>query len=102
MTNVVQAARALNRSGRSVQGAFDFLGAPSAAASKFPIGELSPDVLQSAMVRWLALGHAISFGLSGDGGALGIHLIANGEKRSKWFGHVAEAEDFLSTVPGPE
>lgn len=102
MTSVIQAARALSRSPRPVQGAFDFLGVPSATASKFPIEELSPDVLHSAMARWLASGHALSFGLSGDGGALGVHLIANGEKRSKWFGRVAEAEDFLSTIPGPE
>jgi hypothetical protein len=100
VVNVVSEAR--RQQGRQVQqAAFAFMGDVQANGRGFPVEEVSPDSLHGAVARWVSSGHAISFGLSGDGGAFGVHLIAAGEKRSKWFGHVAELEDFLSTVPGP-
>lgn len=86
---------------RQVQGAFAFLGTQAAASQRFPVSEIDPETLAGAVSRWCGQGHALSFGLSGDGGAFGVHLIANGDKRSKWFGSVQECEDFLTTVPGP-
>jgi hypothetical protein len=86
---------------RVTQGAFAFLGQQQASAERFPVESIDQDCLAGAVSRWTARGHAISFGLSGDGGAFGVHLIADGDKRSKWFGTVQECEDFLTTVPGP-
>jgi hypothetical protein len=99
--NVVEHARRLQAS-RPTQAAFAFLGDVPGSGAHFPLTAISPDSLHGAVVRWLALGHALSFGLSGDGGALGVHLIASGEKRSRWFGQVSELEDFLATIPGPD
>lgn len=87
---------------RPVQNAFAFMGNGSAGAEKFPVEQLDAEAIGVAVRRWCALGHAISFSLSGDGGAFGVHLIVSGEKRSKWSAHVEEVEDFLTTVPGPE
>lgn len=100
MTNVVTVARRLGQQ-QAVQAAFAFMGQGAQGQSAFPMSEIDSDSLLGAVVRWCGQGHAISFGLSGDGGAFGVHLIAGGEKRSRWFGHVAELEDFLATVPGP-
>ena len=86
---------------KSVQGAFDFLGGQGAAGQPFPIEQIDAGGLAVAIARWCGAGHAISFGLSGDGGAFGVHLIADGQKRSRWFGTVSEVEDFLTTIPGP-
>lgn len=86
---------------RMAQGAFDFLTPSGGGGESFPVERVDAEAIAGAITRWLARGHAISFGLSGDGGALGVHLIADGEKRSRWFGTVGEAEDFLTTIPGP-
>jgi hypothetical protein len=85
---------------RPVQGAFAFLGQQAQGGQRFPVETIDPEVLASAIARWCGAGHAVSFGLSGDGGAFGVHLIAGGDKRSKWFATAQECEDFLTTVPG--
>jgi hypothetical protein len=96
--NVVDHARRLQSQARE-ETAFAFLGEQTAKGTAFPLREIAPESLHGAVVRWCGSGCAISFGLSGDGGAFGVHLIAGGQKRSRWFGTVAELEDFLSTVP---
>lgn len=80
---------------------FAFLGGRQDLGEIFPIGALDSECLARAMSRWLRAGNAISFGLSGDRGALGVHLISGGVKRSRWFGTASEAEDFLTTIPEP-
>ena len=100
MSNVVSVARRLGQR-ELEQTAFAFLGEVPAVGGNFPLAEISPDCLCGAIVRWLSQGHALSFGLSSDGGALGVHLIVSGSKRTRWFNGVAELEDFLTTIPGP-
>ena len=86
---------------RQRQAAFAFLEDGRSPGDQFPIKEVDPEALHGALVRWLTQGYAMSFGFSGDGGALGVQLVAGGEVRKKWVSTVAEAEDFLATVPGP-
>lgn len=82
------------------QGAFAFLGAASAGVERFAVDQIDAEVLRDAVARWLGSGYAISLSLSSDGGALGVHLIVGGDKRTKWVQDVAAAEDFLQSVPG--
>jgi hypothetical protein len=79
--------------------AFAFLAGDDPGGDQFPLEQISPDMLLRAVVRWCGAGYALSFGLSADGGALGVHLLAGGQRRSKWFQNVAELEDFLATIP---
>ena len=99
MSNVVSVARRLGQR-ELEQAAFAFLGEVPGGTSNFPLAEISPDCLLGALVRWCSQGHALSFGLSSDGGALGVHLIVSGSKRTRWFNGVAELEDFLASIPG--
>ena len=101
MQNAIDIARRKSEQSAVAQAAFAFLGEVPAERSPFPAMQIDAECLRNAIARWTGRGHAISFGLSGDQGAFGIHLIAGGQKVSKWFGHVAEAEDFLTTLPGP-
>jgi hypothetical protein len=65
------------------------------------LAEVDAETLHAAITRWTDCGYAITFGRTGDGGAIGVHLLAGGEKRSKYFSTAAECEDFLTSVPGP-
>lgn len=87
---------------RPRRGAFAFMQQQDGSADRFPVEQIDAEAIHGAVVRWCGQGYAISFGLSGDGGAFGIHLLAGGEKRSRWCAAVGEAEDFLSTVPGAQ
>lgn len=94
----ISVSRSLHRKDPE-QAAFAFLGGVGHVGGKFPVAEVSPDMLLRALIRWVGAGYALSFGLSADGGALGVHLLAAGQKRSKWFSTVAELEDFLASIP---
>jgi len=87
---------------RPVQGAFAFMqGTGGESPGVFTLEQVDAGVLGAAVIRWCGQGYAMSLSLSGDGGAFGVHLLVNGEKRSKWFSDVRELEDWLTTVPGP-
>ena len=86
------------RSVKQVQGAFAFLGEAQERGGAFDFGEVSPEVLHAAVKAWCNQGYAISFGRTSDGGAGGIHLVANGVKRSLYGASVDELEHHLATV----
>lgn len=80
------------------QTAFDFLGDVPRETGPFPFAQVSPDLVRDAIATWVGHGHAITFGSTSDGGAMGVHLLANGDRRARYFVDVAELEDFLATV----
>lgn len=94
----ISVSRSLHR-GDPTQAAFAFLGTEEIEGAKFELREVSEEMLKRALIRWVGAGYALSFGLSADGGALGVHLLAAGQKRTKWFSSVQELEDFLASIP---
>ena len=86
---------------RLQQSAFAFLGESQERGALFDFEPVDADGLHDAIASWVNQGYAISFGRTSDGGACGVHLHANGDKKSFYFGTVAELEDFLSRVRAP-
>lgn len=80
------------------QSAFAFLGGPAKAEGAVDLLPVDAECLRDAVASWVALGHAITIGRTADGGAIGVHLLANGEKSSRYFSTIAELEDFLTLV----
>lgn len=99
--DAISISRSLSRKDPT-QAAFAFLGLEERVDTKFPLADVSADMLLRALIRWVGAGYALSFGLSSDGGALGVHLLAAGQKRSKWFSTAQELEDFLASIPAPD
>ncbi len=90
------------RQKRSVQGVFDFMGKGAGRGAPFPVTEVDPETIGLAVTRWASQGYYMAFGLSADGGALGVHLHAAGRKEVHWATSVEDAEDFLTSVPGSQ
>lgn len=88
------------RSHKQRQSAFAFLGEIQARDGVFDMAEVDAEGVYGAVVAWVNQGYAISFGRTKDGGALGVHLHAGGDKQSYYFGSAQEVEDFLSRVAG--
>lgn len=84
----------------SRQGVWSFLAAESETVEPVSLLNLDPECLRDAVASWVSQGYAISFGQTSDGGAIGVHLIVGGDKKSKYFTTVAELEDFLTRVSG--
>lgn len=82
------------------QSAFGFMATAAGPGEAFPVEQIDHETLAGAVSRWVLQGYAISFGLSSDGFALGVHLIVGGDKRTRWCKDVPDAEDFLSSIPG--
>lgn len=87
---------------RARQDAFGFLNETPRSDAPFELMPVDAEGLRDAIAIWTGLGHAITFGRTQDGGAMGVHLHAGGERRSRYFGTVAELEDFLATVRGAD
>ena len=83
---------------RQRQGAFDFLVDEGDPDAPFDMSAVDADGLKDAIVAWVGRGYAITFGRTSDGGAVGVHLLAGGEKKSRYFAEVSQLEDFLATV----
>lgn len=83
---------------RSTQRAFDFMASQLENGEPFSLRNVDAELLHQAVSAWTDRGYLISFGRTSDGGAMGFHLTAAGDKRSKYFSDVASAENFLSEV----
>ena len=83
---------------RPRQGAFAFLADAPAADEPVSLVNVDADTLRDAIAFWTALGHAITIGRTSDGGAVGVHLLAGGQRKSQYFTDLALLEDFLVTV----
>lgn len=84
---------------------FAGLGDDPGAEGAFDFQHVSAENLRDAVASWVSRGYAITFGLTSDGGAIGVHLLAGGKKKSEYFGNVAKLEDFLTRITaqhGPE
>jgi hypothetical protein len=80
------------------QGAFDFLGDVQTSDEPISLLPCSPELLRDAVAKWVERGHAVTIGRTSDGGAIGVHLLANGQKHSQYFSEIATLEDFLSRL----
>lgn len=98
-SRVDQPGRAMRRP--PVQSAFGFMQDQSGPGETFPVEQIDAECLAGAVSRWCLQGYAISFGLSSDLQVFAVHMIVGGDRRVKWCKTVAEAEDFLTGVPGP-
>lgn len=85
---------------RARQTAFDFIEEVKGMAVSIDMAAVDSDTLADAIASWTGRGYAITFGRTSDGGALGVHLLAGGEKRSRYFTDVAELENFLQVIAG--
>lgn len=83
---------------RAAQSAFGFLDAQKPREGAFPLEEIHAATLHEAITSWCAKGYAITFGLTSDGGALGVHLLADGNVRKRYFPTPEEVEAFLTVV----
>jgi len=88
------------RSKKAAQGAFDFLGPHQRPARGMDVEAIDASTFGAGCLRWLSRGYALTCGLSSDGGALNVKLLANGDVRSEWFTAAKDAEDFMSAIPG--
>ena len=88
------------RSKKMAQGAFDFLGPHQRPAKGMDVDEVDAATFGAGCLRWLGRGYALTCGLSSDGGALNVKLLANGDVRSEWFTSAKDVEDFMSAIPG--
>lgn len=80
------------------QGAFSFLVDEPTAGEPVSLTNVDAETLRDAIALWTELGHAITIGRTSDGGAVGVHLLAGGERKSRYFTDIAMLEDFLVTV----
>lgn len=85
---------------QQVQGAFAFLGNVQGRGGSFAFADVDANLVHEAIQVWVEQGYAISFGHTSDGGALGLHLVAGGVKRSLYGASVEEVEDHLRTIIG--
>lgn len=95
--DAVQPAR---RPQRAQQNPLAFLDASGDPQERLSLLETDAETLRDAVALWCSQGYAISFGLTSDGNALGVHLIVGGQKRSKYFTDIASLEDFLKVLAG--
>ncbi len=56
--------------------------------------------MQAVVVGITALGGAITFGLSRDGGAHSVTLMLDGERETMWYNGDADLDDALKTILG--
>jgi len=56
------------------------------------------ELLQRAVTEWCAGGHAITFGVTSDGGALSISLLAGGKPYKVYASSPDELNELLSRI----
>ena len=78
--------------------AFAFLGDAGNKREPISLATVDADLARDAIARWTDLGHAITIGRTGDGGAIAISLLAGGARRSMYYSDLAELEDFLAVL----
>lgn len=81
-----------------MQSPFAFLGSAPAASGSMTLAPVDAETLRDCVAAWTARGHAITFGLTSDGGAASVTLLAGGQRQSRYFTEVADFEDFLKVV----
>jgi hypothetical protein len=64
----------------------------------FSVSDVDANLLSDAISSWVGRGFAITFGRTSDGGAIGVHLLANGSRRPSYHATAEELETFLSEI----
>jgi hypothetical protein len=89
------------RASKNAPDPFAGLGDGVQSTDHFDLLPVDAECLRDAIAAWTGRGYAITFGRTGDGGAMGVHLLAGGDKRSRYFSDVSELEDFLTRLHAP-
>lgn len=77
---------------------FTFLASPGAAKEPVSLLHCDAETMRDGVAFWLDLGHAITFGMTSDGGAVAITLLAGGHRASRYFTDIAALEEFLLAI----
>lgn len=80
------------------QDAFVFLDKLEGGVRQIDILQVDAETLRDAVAVWTNEGYAMTFGRTQDGGAIGVHLLAHGNKKSKYFADTSELENFLQSI----
>lgn len=80
------------------QATFAFLQAVREVPEGLSLENVDAETVHDAIAAWTDLGHAITFGLTSDGGAISVSMLHHGKRDARYFTSVAELEDWLKTV----
>lgn len=89
---------AVRRAPQPRQNPFDGWENKSAGEGPFDMSEVDPSLVHNAIVEWTSAGFAITFGRTSDGGAMGVHLLANGRKLPTYHSTVEDLEMRLQDI----
>jgi hypothetical protein len=89
---------AARRAPKPRQNPFEGWSDQSNEAGPFDFSGVDPELVQNVIAEWTALGYAITFGRTSDGGAMGVHLLANGRKQATYHATVDELETRLQEI----
>lgn len=86
------------RTPRRATSPLDALSAVRAESNRFTWAVCDPGLLAEAVTTWTDQGNAITFGLTSDGGAVSVTMLAGGDRRKFYASSLEELEDLLKRI----